>query len=94
MDHWVKLKEIRKRDKYLDLARELKRNMDMKVAVILDVIGELGTVTKGLVQRLEDLEIEKTSGFGECGVLLYCHHSQVESGLQWLLLIRSYQWVK
>ena len=29
----------------------------MKVTVILIVIGALDTVTKGLVQRLEDLEI-------------------------------------
>ena len=40
-DHRVKLKESEKRDKYLDLARELKKNL--KVTVI---IGALGTVTK------------------------------------------------
>ena len=27
-DHWVKLKESEKRDKYIDLAQELKRNME------------------------------------------------------------------
>ena len=56
-DHRVKLKEIENRDKYLDLARELKKMWNMKVTVIQIVIGALGTVTKGLVQGLEDLEI-------------------------------------
>ena len=53
--HWVKLKESEKKDKYLDLARELKKLWNMKVKPI--VIGELGTVTKGLIKGLEDLEI-------------------------------------
>ena len=53
----VKLKESEKRGKYLDLARELKKLWNMKVMVIPVVIGVLGTVTKGLVQRLEGLEI-------------------------------------
>ena len=47
-DHWVKLKESEKRDKYLDLARELKKLWKMKVTVIPIVIGTLRTVTKGL----------------------------------------------
>ena len=33
----------------------------MKVTVILIVIGTLGTVTKGLVKELEDLEIPNNS---------------------------------
>ena len=53
----VKLKESEKRDKYLDLARYLKKQWSMKVTVIPIVIGELGIITKGLVQGLEDLEI-------------------------------------
>ena len=58
-DHRVKLKESEKRDNYLDLARELKKNQlwNMKVTVIPIVNGALGTVTKGLVKRLVDLEI-------------------------------------
>ena len=56
-DHRIKLKESEKRDNYLDLARELKRFRNMKVTVIPIKIGVLGTVTKGLVQGLEDLEI-------------------------------------
>ena len=48
-----------KRDKYLDLAREFKKLWNMKVMMIPIVIGVLSTVTKGLVQGLEDLEIRK-----------------------------------
>ena len=57
-DHRVKLKECEKRDKYLNLTRELKKLWNMKVTIIPIVIGALGTVTKGLVQGLEDLEIK------------------------------------
>ena len=53
--HIVKLKENEKKNKYLDLARELKKLRNMKMAVIQIVIGMLGTVTKGLIKRLEDL---------------------------------------
>ena len=45
-DHIVKLKESEKRDKYLDLARELKKLRNMKVAVIPVVIDALGTEKK------------------------------------------------
>ena len=41
--HRVKLKESGKRDKYLDLARELKKKL--KVTLESIVIGALGTVT-------------------------------------------------
>ena len=56
-DHRAKLKESEKKDKYQDLARELKKLWNMKLAVILIVIGALGTATKRLVQELEDFEI-------------------------------------
>ena len=56
-DYWVKLKESEKKDKYLDLARELKTIWNMKAAVIQIIIGALGTVTKRLVKVLEELEI-------------------------------------
>ena len=57
-DHSVKLKESEKRDKYLELTRELEKNQwKMKVTVISVVIEALGTVTKGLVKELEDLEM-------------------------------------
>ena len=45
-DHRIKLKENEKIDKYLDLARELKKLWNMKVTVIPIVIGALGTLTK------------------------------------------------
>ena len=56
-DHRFKLKEFEKRDKYLDLSRELKNLWNMIMTIIPIVTGALGTVTKGLVWRLEDLEI-------------------------------------
>ena len=56
-DHRVKLKESKKRDKYQDLVREQKKLCNMKVMVITVVFGALGTLSKGLVQRLENLEI-------------------------------------
>ena len=42
---------------YFDLARELKKLWNMKVTIIPILIRALDTVTKGLVQGLEDLEI-------------------------------------
>ena len=56
-DHGMKLKEWEKRNKYLDLARELKNLWNMKVTIIPIVIGAFGTVTKGLLKGLEDLEV-------------------------------------
>ena len=57
-DHRIKLKEGEKKDKYLDLARELKNKLwSMKVTIIPIVIGAFSTVTKGLLKGLEDLEI-------------------------------------
>ena len=45
-DHRIKLKEREKKDKYLDLTRELKKIWNMKVTIIPIVIGAFGTVTK------------------------------------------------
>ncbi len=42
------MKESKKIDKYLDLARKLKKLWNMKVMVILIVIGALGMVPKAL----------------------------------------------
>ena len=56
-DHRIKLKECEKRDKYLNLARELKKLWNMKVTIISIVIGVFGMVTKGLLNGLEDLEV-------------------------------------
>ena len=46
MEHPVKINESEKIDKYLDLARELKKLWNMKVTVIPIVIGALGIVTR------------------------------------------------
>ena len=56
-DHRVKLRKSGKREKYLDLARGLKKPWSMKVIVIPVVIGGFNTVTRGLLQGLEDFEI-------------------------------------
>ena len=53
-DHRIKLKECEKKDTYLDLAREL---WNMPVTIIPIVIGAFGTITKGLLKGLEDLEV-------------------------------------
>ena len=55
-EHWIKLKECEKKDKYLDLARKLKILRNIKVTIIPIVIGAFGTVTKGLLKGLKDLE--------------------------------------
>ena len=56
-DHRIKLKECEKRDKYRDLARELKKLWHMNVTIIPIVTGAFGTVTKGLLKGLEDLKV-------------------------------------
>ena len=56
-EYRVKLKESEKKDKYLDLAGELKTLWNMKVMVTPIVICALGTVIKRLVKGLVDLEI-------------------------------------
>ena len=57
-DHRINLKESEKKDKYLDLARELKKLWNMKVTIMPIVIGALGTITKALLKDLEDLEVD------------------------------------
>ena len=54
-DHWIKLKESEKKDKYLDLGRESKKLWNRKVTIIPIVIGAFGTVTKGSFKGLENL---------------------------------------
>ena len=48
---------VKKNDKYLEFARELKRLWKVKVTIIPIVIGSFGTIAKGLLKGLEDLEI-------------------------------------
>ena len=52
------LKESDMSHKYLDLSQEPKKLWNMKVTVILIVVGALGTVTKGLVKGLKELVIK------------------------------------
>ena len=51
-DHWVKLKESENRDKYLDLARELKKTLEHKRDSDTNcnwrAHQRIGTVTEGL----------------------------------------------
>ena len=56
-DHRINLKECEKKDKYLDLARELKKLWNMNVTIVPIVIGAFGTITKGLLKELEDLKV-------------------------------------
>ena len=56
-DHRIKLKECEKKDKYLDLARELKKLWNLQVTIIPIVISAFGIATKGLLKGLEDLEV-------------------------------------
>ena len=69
-DYRIKLKENEKKDKYLNLARELKKLQKMKVTVIPIVIGALGTVTKGLLKGQEELEIRGQVGTIQTAALL------------------------
>ena len=56
-DYEVKIKENEKIDKYLDLARELKKQWIMRVTVIPIVVGALGMIQKDLEKKLGKLEI-------------------------------------
>ena len=56
-EHRIIQKESEKKNKYLDLTRELKKLWSMKVTIVTIVIGALGTITKGLLKGLDDLEV-------------------------------------
>ena len=56
-DYRINLKECEKKYKYLDLARELKKLRNVKVTIVPMVTGAFGTVTKGLLKDLEDMEV-------------------------------------
>ena len=61
-DHWVKLKESGKKDKYLDLARESKKLWNMDVTVIPIVIGMLSTVIQRINKETGWLGNKRSSG--------------------------------
>ena len=56
------MKENEKIDKYLDLARELKKLWNMRIKMIPIVVGAHGTVPKNLENKLDDLEIRGRIG--------------------------------
>ena len=58
-DHRINMKEWEKKDRYLDLARELKKLWKIKVTIVPIVIGAFGTITKGLFKGREDSEIDE-----------------------------------
>ena len=62
--------ESEKKDKYLDLVRELKKLWNMKVTIISIGISVFGTVTKGLLKGVEDLEVGRRVETIETTVLL------------------------
>ena len=44
-NHRVKMKESKKIDKYLDLARELKKLLNLKATIVVDMLGtETGVI--------------------------------------------------
>ncbi len=57
IDTYKLLWEFEKNNKYLDLARELKKVWNMKVTIIPIVSGAFGTLNKVLLKGLEDLEV-------------------------------------
>ena len=65
-DHRVKIKESEKIDKYLDLARELRKLWNKRMIVIPVVVSMLELVLKGLQKRLEELEIRGHSRLHHC----------------------------
>ena len=56
-DHRIKLQEYEKKNKYFDLARELKELWNVKVTIIPIVISAFSTVTKVLRKGLQQLEV-------------------------------------
>ena len=57
VNHKINLKESEKKDKYLYLARELKKLWNMKVTIVPIVIGALDIITKWFLKGLEDLKV-------------------------------------
>ena len=55
-DHRINLKECEKKNKYLDLARKLKKLWNMKVTIVPIVIGAFGAITKEFLKGLDDSE--------------------------------------
>ena len=59
VDHREKIKESKKRDKYLDFARKKNKLWNTKVTAITTVIGAPEKIPEILVKRLDNLEIRR-----------------------------------
>ena len=70
----------KKRDKNLDLARELKKLWNMKVTVIPVIIGALGTIPKGLVKGLKDLEIRTSRDHSDNSIIKISQNTEKSPG--------------
>ena len=66
----VKIREDEKLNKYLDLARELKKLCNMMVTVIPIIVRALGTVPKNQEKRLDELEIKRKTETIQTSALL------------------------
>ena len=60
-EYRMKIKESEKIDKYLDLARELRKVRNMRAMAIPVVIGALGKVPEGLVRGWRSWKSEDES---------------------------------
>ena len=61
-DHRMKIKQNKKINKYLGRNRELKKQWNMKVTVVLIAFGALWTTSKNLEEKLEEVEIRGRVG--------------------------------
>ena len=59
-DRNIALKVIEKKSMYKDLELEIQRMWHMKTAVILVVVGALGTVKKGMVKNIKKVSERAT----------------------------------
>ena len=55
-DYKVKIQEGKKRNKHLDHPRKLKKLWNIRVTMIIVIVGVLGMVPKGLERRLKKLK--------------------------------------
>ena len=62
VDHRAKFKESKRKYKYLNLARELKKLWNMKVTIIPIMIGAFGSVTKRIIKGTGGLRGWSMSG--------------------------------
>ena len=74
--HRVKLKESERRDKCLDLARELKTLWNMKVTLISIIVGAIGTILRELLKRLKDLEMRTNGDYPDHSIIKICQNTE------------------